>query len=164
MYHIRQGTIADIPVIQELTDRIWRPTYQPILTPEQIEYMIEMIYSTTAITQQLQELGHRYLIMEDDGKPIAFAAFSPTETPGISKLHKIYLDFSYQGKGAGKLLLNTVMEQAREQGAHTLELNVNRYNKAKQFYEGQGFKVVDEKDIEIGLGYQMNDFIMHKSL
>jgi hypothetical protein len=39
-------------------------------------------------------------------------------------------------------------------------LNVNRYNKALQFYLHMGMKRVSEGDFDIGHGYYMNDYIM----
>ena len=45
-------------------------------------------------------------------------------------------------------------------GGTKLELNVNRYNKARFFYLKQGFIMIGEEDIEIGEGYFMNDYIM----
>lgn len=164
MYHVKTATVNDIPVIQELTEKIWRPTYQPILTPEQIEYMIDMMYSAASLNKQITELQHQFLILQDDNNPIGFAAYSTTDTPGIFKLHKIYLDGSYQGKGIGKFLLEQVAEQVKDRGANTLELDVNRFNKAKQFYEKQGFSVYKEKKTDISNGYIMDDYVMRKPL
>lgn len=164
MYHIKAATINDIPVIQELTEKIWRPTYQDINTPEQIDYMIEMMYSTSALNKQITELGHRFVILLDDNVPIGFASYSTTDAPGIFKLQKIYLDGSYQGKGVGKLLLQEVVDQVKDRGAHTLELNVNRLNKAKFFYEKQGFSIFQEKKTDIGNGFIMDDYVMRKPL
>ncbi|MEZ2442589.1 N-acetyltransferase family protein [Chitinophaga sp. RCC_12] len=164
MYHVKTATVNDIPVIQELTEKIWRPTYQSILTPEQIEYMIDMMYSTSALNKQITELQHQFLILQDDNSPIGFAAYSTTDAPGIFKLHKIYLDGNYQGKGIGKFLLEHVAGQVKSRGANTLELDVNRFNKAKQFYEKQGFSVYKEKQTDIGNGYIMDDYVMRKPL
>jgi hypothetical protein len=41
---------------------------------------------------------------------------------------------------------------------------VNRYNKARAFYEKLGFVVIDEKDFDIGNGYFMNDYVMEKKI
>jgi hypothetical protein len=45
-----------------------------------------------------------------------------------------------------------------------LRLNVNRYNKAKFFYEKLGFKIIGSEDVDIGNGFYMNDFVMQKNL
>lgn len=164
MYRIKSTTVADIPVIQELSDKIWRPTYKGILEPEQLEYMLDMMYSTSSLTKQISELQHKYIILQDDKKPIGYASYSPTETEGVYKLHKIYLHGDYQGKGVGRFLLDTVARQVKKLGANILELDVNRYNKARYFYEKQGFTVYKEKDTDIGKGYLMEDFVMRKPL
>ncbi|NLR79895.1 GNAT family N-acetyltransferase [Chitinophaga eiseniae] len=164
MYQITSATVNDIPVIQDLTNRIWRPTYQAILSPEQIEYMLEMMYSTAALEKQINALQHQFIILQDDNYPIGFASYSATDTPGIFKLHKIYLDLNYQGKGVGKMLLSTVADQVKARGANILELDVNRFNKAKRFYEKQGFSVYKEKNTDIGKGYLMEDYVMRKPL
>ena len=57
-----------------------------------------------------------------------------------------------------------ILSDIRFHNATDLELNVNRYNKARQFYETIGFVVVKEEDIDIGSGYFMNDYVMNLSL
>lgn len=164
MYQINAATVNDIPVIQALADKIWRPTYQSILTSAQMEYMLDMMYSANALQQQMTEKQHQFLILLDDAQPIGYAAYSTTTTPNVYKLHKIYIDLGYQGKGVGKLLLLEVIDQVKKRGADILELDVNKYNKAKFFYEKQGFSVYTERDTDIGQGYLMEDFVMRKSI
>ena len=65
-----------------------------------------------------------------------------------------------QGQGLGKILLNHIIDLLKKQGAFKLVLNVNRYNKARQFYERMGFTVIREEDFDIGNQYFMNDFVM----
>ena len=65
-----------------------------------------------------------------------------------------------QGKGTGKILLEYVINSVKEMGATSLELNVNRFNKARYFYEKQGFVVTGEQDIDIGGSFFMNDYLM----
>lgn len=161
---IKDATAADIPLIQALTEKIWRPTYQQILSAEQIDYMINLMYSTASLNRQMNELHHRFILLYEGTLAIGFAAYSNTDTAGIYKLHKIYLDGSYQGKGVGKFLINAVIDRVKAAQAHILELDVNRDNKARFFYEKQGFTIVKEKDTDIGKGYLMNDYVMQKTL
>jgi GNAT superfamily N-acetyltransferase len=102
--------------------------------------------------------------LEEDGQPVAFAGYSPRgEDPEVYKLHKLYCLPQTQGKGYGKILINEVAAKTLEAGKHLLDLNVNRYNKAKTFYEKMGFKVIYEEDVPIGK-YYMNDYVMRKEL
>jgi len=163
MYQTTQATTKDIHIIQELINQIWPATYGSILTQEQQDYMVAMMYNTEELTKQLTS-DHTFLLIWDGERAIGFAGYSPKEDAGIYKLNKIYLHPDYQGKGAGKFLINIVMDEVKATGAQVLELNVNRYNKARYFYEKIGFEVFEEKDINIGNGYWMNDFVMRKVL
>ena len=69
-----------------------------------------------------------------------------------------------QGNGTGKMLLEHVVNSIKEKDATALTLNVNRYNKARYFYEKHGFTIEEEVDIDIGEGYFMNDYIMELNL
>lgn len=45
-----------------------------------------------------------------------------------------------------------------------LLLNVNRFNKAVEFYKAIGFNILFEENIEIGNGYLMEDYVMKLEL
>ena len=162
MLKIRNASIKDIPLIQELTYQVWPQTYAPILSNEQIEYMLEMMYSDTSLQQQMVD-GARFLIAYEDKVPVGFAAFQEIK-PTLFKLHKIYVLGTRQGKGTGRFMINHIIEEIRKQGASTLQLQVNRHNKAKDFYELLGFTIIEEADFDIGNGYFMNDYVMEKKI
>ena len=97
--------------------------------------------------------------------PVGFAAYSPrSEDQDIYKLHKLYCLPAEHGKGYGKTLIQAVEQAVTSAGKKILELNVNRHNKAKSFYEKQGYSVIYEEDIKIGNGFEMNDYVMRKEL
>lgn len=161
---IRFADLDDIPTIGYLAQQIWPDAYGAILSPEQLEYMLDMSYSPESLHDQLTKQQIQFLIAELDEEAVGFASFSPEEEEGVHKLHKIYVLPQTQGTGVGRALLSFVIEQILEAGATTLRLNVNRHNKARDFYEKLGFAVTKEVDIEIGNGFQMNDYIMEKPL
>jgi GNAT superfamily N-acetyltransferase len=164
MFKIRQAAIDDVATIIDIAEKTWWVTYSPILEKEQIRFMLDEIYSFDKIYSQIKNNTQTYLLLEEDGKPVAFVGYSPREEdPEIYKLHKLYCLPETQGKGYGKILINTVAEKTLEAGKHILDLNVNRHNKAKNFYEKMGFIVAYEEDIPIGT-YWMNDYVMRKEL
>lgn len=162
MLNIRKATIEDIPLIQKLTYSVWPQTYASILSQEQIEYMLEMMYSYTSLQKQMDE-GAQFIIVNDNNEPVGFASFQETE-PAVFKLHKIYVLSNQQGKGTGKYVINHIIDAIRHRGARALQLQVNRHNKAKDFYEKLGFMVIEEADFDIGNGYFMNDYVMEKRI
>jgi GNAT superfamily N-acetyltransferase len=164
MYFIKTATTADVGAIRKIAEETWWPTYLPILEEEQIRFMLDEIYAEEKITKQINSNEQTYLLLFEDEQPVAFAAYSPREeNADIYKLHKIYSLPKTQGKGYGKLLINEVCKKVTESGKAVLELNVNRHNNARSFYEKMGFEVVYEEDIPIGL-YWMNDYVMRKEL
>src|ERR1700722_5995329 len=157
---IRPADLDDINTIGFLAQQIWPGTYGQILPPEQLKYMMKLIYSPRALRRQMVDEHHQFLIVEQAGEPIGYASLSATNDPVVYKLHKIYVLPGRQGKGLGRTLLQFIFETIRPEGAIRLRLNVNRFNKARQFYERMGFAVIGNEDIDIGHGYFMNDFIM----
>jgi len=164
MYTIREANSADVETIRRLAEQTWWPTYGPILSPEQITYMLSVLYSAEKVYDQIATGEQSFLLLMEEDEAVAFAAYSPREEDtDIYKLHKLYCLPQTQGKGYGKILIDAVADKVKAAGKNILDLNVNRYNKARTFYEKMGFDVVYEEDIAIG-EYWMNDFVMRKKL
>lgn len=160
---IRNATINDIELIRELTFKVWPQTYSSIISKEQIDYMLEMMYSNKSLALQMAE-GSQFIIVQDTKKPVGFASYKPVAI-NIYKLDKIYILQTQQGKGIGKFVIDYILQQIKDRGAESLQLQVNRNNiNAKSFYEKIGFSIIQEADFEIGNGYFMNDFIMEKKI
>jgi diamine N-acetyltransferase len=156
---IRDAIIEDISLIRQLAHDIWPDAYGQIIAKEQLDYMLDLIYSEVALEKQMRE-GHRFLILEVGGVPKGFCDFGEIEVADTFKLHKLYVLPAGQGSGFGRQLLTQVINLVTTLEAKALQLNVNRNNKAKHFYEKMGFRVIGEEDIDIGRGYYMNDYVM----
>ena len=163
MFEIRNASPEDIPLIRELTFRVWPQTYANTLSQEQINYMLEMMYSEASLEKQMTDDGCNFILVYESGNPVGFASYSEVET-GTWKLHKIYVLLNQQGKGTGRFIIDYIIATIKRQGAVALQLQVNRYNKAKIFYEKLGFQVIKTADFDIGNGYFMNDYVMQKDL
>ncbi|MBP5473530.1 MAG: GNAT family N-acetyltransferase, partial [Bacteroidales bacterium] len=58
---IRQADTKDIPNINALANVIFPETYKDILSPEQLDYMMDWMYSPSNLKKQMEE-GHVYFI------------------------------------------------------------------------------------------------------
>lgn len=164
MYTIREATLDDVETIRQLAHEIWWPTYSPILSAGQIEFMLADRYSYEALSKQIANAEQTFLLLYGDDKPLAFAAYSPDEKDAeVYRLHKLYSLPSTQGKGVGKALLNAVIDKVKAAGKHIIELNVHRQNPAFGFYQKMGFVIAYEIDIPFD-EYVLNDYIMRKEL
>jgi diamine N-acetyltransferase len=164
MVEITEANAKHVPVIVEIAETTWASTYRTILKPEEMRYMLDVIYSSPSLQRVMADGSQKFLLIKDKEGYAGFASYGKRQDdPGIFKLHKIYVLPSHQGKGYGKLLIDAVKEELRAQGATTLDLNVNRYNPAQHFYKKLGFKVIREEDVPIGQ-YFMNDYVMRLEL
>jgi len=154
--------VEDIPLIRELTFKIWPQTYAALLSQKQISYMLDLMYSELSLLRQMTD-GSHFIIVYDNDEPCGFAAFFETDSY-IFKLDKIYVLPSQQGKGTGSFVINHIIDEIKKKGAIALQLQVKRDNKARFFYEKLGFNIIEEKDFDIGNGYFMNDYVMEKKL
>src|SRR5215469_496937 len=161
-FKIRKATANDIPLIRELCFKVWPQTYAPILSQEQIDYMLGNMYSKNSLQQQMNN-GSQFIFVLEDEEPVGFAAYFE-KSPSVFKLDKIYVLPSQQGKGTGRFVIDQIIHEIKQKGAAALQLQVNRYNKARNFYEKLGFVVIEEKDFDIGSGFFMNDYVMEKKL
>lgn len=159
---IRKATVEDIPAIREIAEVAFRDTYREILSTEQMEYMMDWMYSENSLLAQMTEKGHTFFIEEGIGYvSVRHDGFSE-EGRDIWHLEKLYVLPEFHGRGLGRSLFEKAVEfvKASKNGPASIELNVNRYNKAVTFYRHLGMKVDRDGDFPIGNGFYMNDHIM----
>ena len=162
MFEIRKATLEDIPLINELAWIVFPHTYKELLSPGQIEFMMDWMYSPANLQKQMTEDGHTYFIAYEGNEPAGYLSIQP-EGEHTYHLQKIYVLPSFQGKKLGKQLFNYAIQAIKELHPEPcqMRLNVNRYNtKAVDFYFRMGMKKVFEGDFDIGHGYLMTDYIM----
>ncbi|MCB0771396.1 MAG: GNAT family N-acetyltransferase [Flavobacteriales bacterium] len=162
---IRPATTADIPTIRSIAHAAWPVAYANILSPAQLDYMLELMYSEAALLDQFTIHGHRFQLAERNGTAIGFASHE-SDPSGTSRtrLHKLYVLPERQGTGTGKALLHAVEQRAAEVGDAFVEFNVNKYNPALAFYQRQGYTILRSEVNDIGRGFVMDDHVMEKAL
>jgi len=165
MIHLRLLAKEELLLIQKIAQHTWPSTFAGILSIVQIDYMLNWMYDLQLLESQVDK-GHSFLVAEEDGAAIGFAGYELNHLAGsLSKLHKLYLLPSSQGKGVGKALLLEVAKRAREARQKSLVLNVNKQNKkAIDFYRVLGFVTIRQEVNDIGSGYVMDDDVMELSL
>lgn len=165
MITISEATINDIKLIQEIAHKTWPNTYGKILSKEQLDYMLDLIYSDEALTSQYEKKEQLFYLISEDETNLGFTGIEHNyKDEAVTRIHKIYLLPETQGKGIGKKAIDAIEKLALENNSKALSLNVNRFNAALGFYKKIGFEVMDEVNIDIGNGYLMEDYVMVKTL
>lgn len=173
---VRASDVQGIHEMGELSSAIVKEHFDPIIGPEQNDYMIARFNTADAIADQIANHGYRYFFACDPEasasagareRHIGFVAFYPREVSTGSAaairelyLSKFYLVASKRGRGLSRDMCRFVVDHARALGCSRVVLNVNRNNyQAILAYEHLGFRKVREEKNDIGGGYYMDDFV-----
>ena len=113
MFTIRKATSADCGLIHKLAWQIFPETYKEILSKEQIEYMMEWMYSLESIRQQMEEEGHVYLIACEECEAAGYVSVQQ-QGKDLFHLQKIYVLPYYQGAHCGSFLFREAVKYIKE--------------------------------------------------
>ncbi len=160
---IKPLRLDEAEAVVELAGRVWRAHYPGIISPEQIEYMLEQRYRPVLVKQFIAR-GDTWLAARAEGTLVGFAHGHP-QAEGDYKLDKLYVDLDWQRHGIGGALIHALAERAAGLGYSRLVLRVNRQNQqAIDAYLKHGFTVQTIYLEDIGGGHVMDDYIMTKEL
>ena len=172
---IRPATLSDRALIRSISERTWPSTYGHIISQEQIDFMLDWMYSDTSLEKQMNTGCAFYIASikkeNEQWDAIGFCSVSPEEEKEnintnivegakAHKLNKLYVLPSAQGTGAGKVLLHQAINVAKLAGSSSIFLQVNKHNNAYTFYLKQGFLKEAEFKFDIGNGFFMDDYVM----
>lgn len=160
MRKIQKANPKDISLIQEIAAQSWRAHYPGIISHEQIDYMLDLMYSEAELQKHFSLPNYQYYFIEDAEDIMGIMGFEFHYEPQTTKLHRIYLLEEATGKGLGKLALNFLKHEAESVGDKRIILNVNKENPSYHFYLSQHFKKYAEGIFDIGNGYVMDDYLM----
>jgi ribosomal protein S18 acetylase RimI-like enzyme len=162
---ILEANLNDIKNIQKIAYQTWPITYGSILSEEQLKYMLDLVYSDKALTNEFEKQQQLFYIISENDQILGFIGIEHHyKNNPTTRIHKIYLLPETQGKGYGKTTIEAIEKMALENNSEALSLNVNRFNSALGFYKKIGFEIIDEVNIDIGNGYLMEDYVMEKKL
>ena len=174
---ITPAGLNDRAFIRSVAERTWPSTYGHIISQEQIDFMLDWMYSDASLEKQMNTGCAFYIASikkeNEQWDAVGFCSVSPddekaeennntekVEGAKAHKLNKLYVLPSAQGTGAGKALLNQAIDVAKLSGSSSIFLQVNKHNDAYRFYLKQGFIKEAEFKFDIGNGYYMDDYIM----
>lgn len=100
------------------------------------------------------------VVAELDGAVIGFASLSPYKERAAYRTtveDSVYVDQAHQGRGAGKLLLGTIVDIARSSGFHTVMARIEAGGAASRaLHKSCGFELVG---VEREVGRKFNRWL-----
>ncbi len=181
---LKEAKVSDVPVIRTIAQKAFPTTFGSILSPEQLDWMLDWMYSESVLTADISSGNQQFYVSYLNGEPCGYISITPPSHGGhkednpnasaadleviqsselpIYKLNKIYLSPDVKGKGLGRRLWEEAVAiiKEMEQGPCRMILQVNRDNDACAFYEHLGMTVIAKEDFVLEHGYEMNDYVM----
>ena len=149
----------NIKKLAQLASDIWHEYWVVILSPEQINYMVEKFQSEKAITNQIEKDGYSYFYIKIEDKIAGYIGLSKKED--YLFLSKFYLKKEYRHKGLGTSGFEFIKNFAQQNNYSKIILTVNKYNQNTiSAYNKWGFKTIDSVVTDIGNDFVMDDYIM----
>jgi diamine N-acetyltransferase len=163
---IKQISVEGILEIQNIARKTWPNTFGEVMSREQIEYMLDLMYSEDSLLTQMQKKNHVFLLAVVNNEALGFLSYEVDyNSKSQTMVHKIYVLPTAQGLGIGKSLINYVATIAKENGNNQIRLKVfSKNEKAIMFYERFGFYKEGSEISDIGNNYRVLDFVMLKDL
>lgn len=123
---------SECVISEQVTDE-WLETYFALE-----KYTNKSTCDTVAQIRRMIQVDTLYCIIKEDGKNIACA--SAVIENDYVYIANVIVDEMYRGKGYGRRLCETLLEQAKKNGGHTAYLQVIQSNKiAVNLYEKLGY-------------------------
>ncbi|MFH1336217.1 MAG: GNAT family N-acetyltransferase [Candidatus Zixiibacteriota bacterium] len=153
---IREVELQDVDSIVNLHRKVVAQENGKCYSPEIIKEWLSQI-SPKSVSQQLSIKDTPWYLIEDDGRLVGFSQFSIED----KTFYQINIDPEFKGKGYGKKLYQFIEDRFRSAGVDKIELwsTIN----AKEFYEKQGFTVVQKIKTKL-INTEMDEFFMEKAL
>lgn len=148
---IRKAEVEDAGGIAKVHVDCWRTTYKGIVPDTFLESLsyekCELIWK-----KGINE-NNVYIAENENGQVIGFSTGGKERTGKYEaytgELYAIYILKEYQGKGIGRLLVQSVVDDLKDKNLDSMLIWVIEENPACNFYEKLGGKKIDTEEIEI---------------
>ena len=167
---IRYGTTADAAILSELGAKTFYDTFAKDNTPEDMAEHLRKSFSPEIQLTDLSDPTHIFLIAEEEHQPIGYAELIlHSKEEGITgieplEVRRIYASQDYIGKGVGKALMQSAIQEAKQRDCDSVWLGVWEKNpRAIEFYKKWGFVEVGIHTFTVGDDPQ-RDYVMELKL
>jgi len=167
---IQKASISNIDELQKISRDTFLETFAHSTSKVNMNHYLENNFSTETLSEELNHPNSEFYLAKLENAVIGYLKINysgaQTELNDQQSLEVelIYIDKEYYGKGVGQLLLDFVLQIAKQQQMHYVWLGVWEENhRAISFYLKNGFITFDKHVFMLGEEVQ-NDFMMKLGL
>lgn len=154
---------SEIQKLAVLASAIWHEAFSEILSPEQINYMIEKFQSFGAIKTAIDKDNYEYFFISDETGISGYTGIQQKDDKLF--LSKIYIAKEKRGQKLASKAFDFIETLARKRNLKSIWLTVNRFNThAVEVYKSKGFSIIRTQLTDIGNGFVMDDYVFEKNL
>lgn len=151
-YVIRKKERKDCREIAHVVTVAWNETYKGIVPDEFLNglYLNEN-ERAEKLYKNFNENDNHQFILEVDNKVVGFVNVGSTdekEYENCGELHAIYIINGYKGKGYGKKLFETGVNELKAIGFDKMVIGCLKGNPSNEFYKHIGGKYIKERIFE----------------
>ncbi len=167
---VKVASLLDVEVLTSLGATTFFETFESFNTADDMEAYLEKNFTVDQLLLELRDERNQFFLARDGETAVGYAKMRKLEQPegldeeNIIELERLYTLQSYVGKGVGKMLMETCIRFATENGNKVIWLGVWEHNaRAMSFYEKWGFEKFGSHPFMVGNDLQ-TDLLMKKEL
>jgi ribosomal protein S18 acetylase RimI-like enzyme len=158
--NIRKAILTDAKGIAKVQVDSWKTTYKNIVSDD---FLNQMSYESREQKWKDIILKEPVFVAENnEGEIVGFSNGGKERTGNYpnykGELYAIYILKDYQRNGLGKLLLEPLIEELKQQDIFSMTVLVLEENSSRRFYESLGAKKIDTIEIELS-GKKLSEIV-----
>jgi diamine N-acetyltransferase len=152
-------SLEQVPALSQLARLGFTQTFAHLYPPEDLNAFLEQAYGHAALSAEVGNACHDWLMVWDNATPVAYLQCAPVGLPHPEanpatqgELKRLYVLQSHQGRGLGKRLMDVALEKlAARYGKAGQWIGVwSENHKAQALYTSYGFARVGEYKFAVG--------------
>ena len=169
-FHIRYATSDDAKLIADLSHQTFYEAFAAQNTKENMDKFLNQQFTKGKLILEVGAPGNTFMLAYNEQEVVGYTKLREnTEprsldiTPAL-EIARLYVVNHMIGKGVGKLLMQTIIDFARQRNVPAVWLSVwDKNERALDFYNQWGFEKFDETLFVLGDDIQ-TDWLMKKKV
>lgn len=151
--YFRQFRISEAGIVQGMIQNTIEVAYAPVYPPRAVQFFKDFHSEEKIIDRHKKG---EILVVQKDGDLIGTGSLVGVDVVGV------FVHPEFQHQGVGKTLMQELEKKAVVNGITEVMLSVSL--PSRRFYESLGYKIVEDRSIDVGEGQRLDYWEAKKTL